>query len=116
MTDREKIMEMVSRAKQAMLGENLNCRLARDGFFADYLIAHGVTIQRWIPVTERLPKKELEEYKRLGWDVYPCLAYLGTFVTKLFFDGKNFINIEGVSYTAEVTHWRPLPEPPKEDE
>ena len=34
-------------------------------YLADHLIAHGVTVQEWIPVTERLPGREgkLEPWK-----------------------------------------------------
>lgn len=28
------------------------------GIIADYLLANGVTVQKWIPVSERLPAKE----------------------------------------------------------
>ena len=86
---------------------------------ADHLIANGVTIQRWIPVTERLPKEELEYVtEENGWEMYPCLVsclnMLGSmYVTKLFFNGEDFVDDEYVRYTAQVTHWMPLPEAPK---
>ena len=88
------------------------------GIKADHLIANGVTVQEWVPVSEP-PKKEFEEFtKGTDWDVYPCLASVGKtdggrYVTKLFYDGKRFVNSECVCYTAEVTHWMPLHDPPK---
>ena len=62
---------------------------------ADYLIAHGVTVQEWIPVTERLPdvRKFVLVYDNING---VCLDYR---------DGDSF------GY-CEVTHWMPLPEKP----
>lgn len=55
---------------------------------------------RWIPVTERLPEKHervLVHSKRVKMKT-------------------DFINNDGKWYTTPlVTHWMPLPEPPKEE-
>ena len=82
---------------------------------ADHLIANGVTVQRWIPVTERLPEIE-------------CCTYS---VDVLFYvrdDGiyAGYVNHETGTWKCrchavkfaknKVTHWMPLPEPPKEVE
>ena len=71
--------------------------------FADYLISHGVTVQEWISVDDRLPEQGEEaicidadgdmmigKYTELGW-IFPC-------------------------YFEELTHWMPIPQPPKEVE
>ena len=76
---------------------------------ADYLIANGVTIQRWIPVTERLPEK--------GGN-YLCIVksslFRGaTYQTILGYDKAGFY--DGCIFVEDVTHWMPLPEPPKEE-
>ena len=71
---------------------------------ADHLIANGVTVQNWIPVTERLP----EEWKRV-------LVYIP------HIDGMTFAKLRGGSWYAtwdsmkldHVSHWMHLPEPPK---
>ena len=72
---------------------------------ADYLLDNGVTFQRWIPVTERLPEKDLE-------DVLAFDGISGFFITfmKTTIHGKRYFVIGH----DDVTHWMPLPEPPKE--
>ena len=70
---------------------------------ADNLIANGVTIQRWIPVTERLPKAytDVLAYRKSGCEVECCIDIHSNFWLK--------------DPTSEhiVTHWMPLPEAPK---
>ncbi len=78
-------------------------------FCADYLIAHGVTVQEWIPVTERLPE-EGETVLIFGYwheKFQPLMCYLSPHRK-----GEWFTSVAGQQvYT--VTHWMPLPEPPK---
>ena len=67
---------------------------------ADWLITRGVTVQEWISVEDRLPEQGEEaiciaadgdmmigKYTEWGW-MFPC-------------------------YFEELTHWMPLPEPPR---
>ena len=73
---------------------------------ADQLIANGVTIQRWIPVTERLP------------DLHTTvLVYDQESKRDLFWydeNGFNVVDEYGCTYPVKtVTHWMPLPEAPK---
>ena len=64
-------------------------------------------IRRWIPVTERLPE---EAGNYLTFSVGGTWGQLSA-VEISFWDCKNFhVN----SFTV-VTHWMPLPEPPKAD-
>lgn len=79
---------------------------------ADYLIANGVTLQQWIPVSERLPEKNCKclvcvdvdvwgkEYKAIAVEQYNE-DWLGWYS-----DGGKIPN---------VTHWMPLPKLPKEN-
>ena len=75
--------------------------------FADYLIAHGVTVQEWISVDDRLPEawKQVLIYSR--HDFYESAVYIGV-------PGKWRVtwNHEMLE-TDSVTHWMPLPQPPK---
>lgn len=78
------------------------------GIVADFLIANGVTIQKWIPVTERLPEKEGN---------YLVATNKGKAAESHFFPECDIVpgkHRDAVFCYPGVTHWRPLPEPPKE--
>ena len=68
---------------------------------ADNLIANGVTIQRWIPVTERLPTEEEAD------DDGFVFAY--TIANKKIIARWTDV----CRFSVLVTHWMPLPDPPK---
>ena len=75
--------------------------------FADYLIAHGVTVQEWISVNDRLPEEKVNcivHYKHAYCDNDDYWA-IGT----CFYDGEKF----QIGLAYKVTHWMPLPQPPK---
>lgn len=78
---------------------------------ANYLVEHGVTIQEWIPVSERLPE--------LNTDVLVCDAKYGYFGVWSLGRYKNkdalYWEDDGGWFKSldDVTHWMPLPEPPK---
>ena len=101
--------------------ENLSvseeCKEERFGHVADYLIENGVTLIGWIPSSE-LPKEK-------GWYwVYVPKYYGGSSSGKETVNGIAFAKWSGKSWSIEtgyhkrpgcVTHWMPLPEPPKEE-
>lgn len=71
------------------------------------VISNSETTTKWIPVTERLP----QEGGRYMCNV-KSFAFPGSFYqTILKYDKYGFR--EGHIYTDDVTHWMPLPEPPK---
>lgn len=75
---------------------------------ADYLIANGVTVQEWVSVDDRLPE-ENGRYLTVNkmWDYKIC-------VFDLWFDGGFwYIDEEDDLFNFEVTHWMPMPQPPK---
>jgi hypothetical protein len=106
MADREKLIELLCEAKS---------KSADDAWFsdatyaeqlameADHLIANGVTVQKWIPVTERLPQ---EDVRVLVWLTDGVNSY-----TKMDTDRRH--NNRWVRWGMYVTHWMPLPTPPK---
>ena len=91
--------------------------------FADCLLAHGVTVQEWISVKDRLPEDSgyyLVVYRdkyngsiSIAFDMYvKCNAgewwesEFACDITKQFLWAAKL-------QEQEVTHWMPLPQPPK---
>ena len=128
MNVREKLVELIKDGIRKGLRAKGDDRL--DYSFedvADHLISNGVTVQEWVPVTKRLPQED-------G-------AYLVTIVTINSFNEYKYIDIRsfakdgemvneyelagqknvwyyhdsewGYISTDSVTHWMPLPQPPK---
>lgn len=113
MADREKLIELLGEincnASDCDECEFRNfeddCVRRQKEIIADHLIANGVTVQKWIPVTERLP----EQYEAvIGWTG-------NTMGEVQLSHGDEFIWVDddGWNNTAPVTHWMPFPEPPK---
>lgn len=82
------------------------CAMVRG--IVDALIENGVTVQEWIPVTERLPEKNDR------WVL--CLCVSGA-IEVLKFDYTMWdwdAQYPGRCYMENyVTNWMPLPKPPK---
>ena len=88
----------------------------------DNLIAHGVTVQEWISVKDRLPIEEAKAYEK-EWDDYPEYIVMidrGWLPATLYYDWEEnewfSINTALERKTYKVTHWMPLPQPPKEND
>lgn len=99
MTEREKLIEILGGMSGIAWSPSVR------GIIADYLLANGVTAQKWIPVSERLPDKPgdyLVLSKNRNYSVRTFLIYDEV--------RKEFIHIEN----GVITHWMPLPERPKE--
>lgn len=75
---------------------------------ADYLLDKGVTVQEWISVDDRLPE--------VGGYVV-CIAKRNPFsrfmpiVARI--EKNGWVNPMTEQYISEVTHWMPMPNPPK---
>ena len=82
----------------------------------DVLALFDAAPEKWIPVTERLPDKEYWEYqKKYSQDKMEVLVMIeGAWIpTTLYFDDDgDFIDDDGDAWL--VTHWQPMPRPPKE--
>ena len=99
---REKLVELIEKASYECdegTRDLYDMREVADGI-ADFLIAHGVTVQEWISVEDRLTEQGEEaiciaadgdmmigKYTEWGW-MFPC-------------------------YFEDPTRWMPLPLPPK---
>ena len=73
--------------------------------FADHLIAHGVTVQEWIPVNDERKPKEGEDVLVAVFDGYDTYTDMDC----LMRDGKWCFETENY----KVTHWMEKPQPPK---
>lgn len=116
MSDREKLIELIQSAVNG-------CDRYWAELIADHLIANGATVQQWIPVSERIPDKNgkylaLLEYVKCVMILNFSLDFVVRdeygFPTKekkscFYYYDDDWENIE----VPEVTHWMPIPEPPK---
>lgn len=103
---REKMIELVEAAGDKALARHIP--LTAD-LIADELIANGVTIPEWIPVTEQLPRPFVSVLAFLP-DHAPCPTVHECYITA---DGEwCSAAVYGVE-DGDVTHWQPMPQPPK---
>ena len=129
---REKLIELLEADDCPLLyvlGENV-------GSLADYLIANGVTIvtdnnvghkltptgkdicvltngvtvQQWIPVSERLPELDVDVLAFNGDYIFISQYYISHFCS---WDKVGHLVCVKDSYAKNPTHWMPLPQPPK---
>ena len=87
-------------------------------YLADHLISSGVTVQEWISVEDRLPDKD-ECYIVTACDE-GCSCGVGIWYDTVvieaeYYKGEWSWNENGTEYdiTDLVTHWQPMPNPPK---
>ena len=65
--------------------------------------------QRWIPVTERLPERDVQV---LGWyKDNPFSQYRHEVVA---WNGNGWVFVYAHRYVTNVTHWMPLPKAPED--
>ena len=97
---REKLVELIESARY--WGSNTSEEIAEN------LISNGVTVQEWISVEEKLPENG-------GYVV--CIAKRNPFsrfmpmVARI--EKNGWVNPITGQYISEVTHWMPIPQPPK---
>lgn len=105
---REKLIELLKQGEcltpcsfdEDVECDGIKCSDCERKSMADHLIANGVTVQRWIPVTERLPED--------GQIVLTCkngICEVQTYEARRngWVSGRVFWSM------AFVTHWMPLP-------
>lgn len=98
---REKLVELLGRCA---VEESITIEPVAENRLVDFLDNHGVTVQEWVSVDDRLPddndrviafrpnEPEISAYKYCvmwGWSVKASLKHRG------------------------ITHWKPMPQPPK---
>lgn len=119
---REKLTKVVASRPELLKGLNISIKKVWE--FVDHLIANGVTIQEWISVKERLPEdvygKDREQIVVLVCTKsgkvsqcarmadYECIADETLTKVEWIKNGKFYW-----SKNKAVTHWMPLPQPPK---
>lgn len=105
---REKLVELLR--KGSILGTSVTY-----AEMADYLLANGVTIQQWIPVSERLPEKDKSALVYFGsgnmavgywYDKDECISFWQIWTDDGWVSDAD----------CEPAHWMPLPQPPKKEE
>ena len=103
---REKLVELIGDCKWYMPLEDL----------ADHLLANGVTVQEWIPVSE--PPKENGRYYvhvKMHDISYVKIATFSKESVAGLHDNcwYEYDSDVGFYEVKDVTHWMPLPAPPK---
>lgn len=117
---REKLVELLSekcmetcKQRKGYVCSVEECKRSKEkccGFYADHLIANGVTVQEWISVDDRLPR-----------NYTPVLAYIPSLAQTMQqtvhechigADGE-WHSSTAPAYREGVTHWMPMPHPPK---
>ena len=97
---REKMVELIAKAKYICANDYSDH--TEDEYIADTLLDNGVTVQEWISVEDELP--EDDEVVIICTD--KNFVYAGELIGDTWF-------LDNDSWTATVTHWMPLPQPPK---
>ena len=107
---KEKLVELQMQAKIGWTKEE----------FADYLIAHSVTVQEWISVKEHLPQDDLpfcalcEIVQVLLDDGTVTVGWYNRGLKCWYYMPINAINFVGHDYDkTPVVAWKPLAQPPK---
>ena len=106
---REKLVELLGEVQETGVNEipaGFGCtrEYVKNEMVASYLIANGVTVQEWISVKDRLPDKRGEylcyyKFEPDSPDVVCENTYQGSGLW--------------LSEMDKVTHWQPMPQPPK---
>ena len=97
MNVRQKLVELLGRCA---VEESITIEPVAESRLVDFLVNHGVTVQEWISVKDRLPGEPMR-----------CLVY--TKRGKYWGYEITYYNQGFYTQYAEVIYWMPLPGPPK---
>ena len=107
---REKLIEIVKKAAYSSLPSNTED--FHLNMFVTNLLSHGVTVQEWISVKDRLPEEGEYVLCVLKGFNYGGKIQVCKFVPADKFKDKPYFEHFRNGFPS-VTHWMPLPEPPK---
>ena len=100
---REKLVELLGRCA---IEESITIEPVAESRLVDFLVNHGVTVQEWISVDERLPENFISV---LGYMTdageFPPVRECYTVGNAFFFPALGDIH--------PVSHWCEMPQPPK---
>ena len=119
---REKLVELLGKVQQfgavctvsQMDDRYSNVKQVSNTEVADHLFSNGVTVQEWISVDERLPENDVMV---IGYTPCDGFMFVGFYHEEKKYDWKVWRIITAMRstkvMTKKVTHWMPLPRPPK---
>lgn len=120
MTDRDRLIELLKGNPPYHINEVAFWQDEHIGALADYLIANGVTVTdnnvgcKWISVEDRLPTDNSEVLVcRYNSKLCFCTIQIDRYDGYGKWDELNSLYDTNI---WSVTHWMPLPQPPKEVE
>ena len=113
---REKLVEIVERTSVRTLPKN-TCH-TNIVMLVNALIEEGVTVQEWISAKDRLPDKDgcyIVTACDEGCSCGDGIWYDTVVIEAEHYKGEWSWNENGTEYdiTDFVTHWQPMPQPPK---
>ena len=116
---REKLVELLLKEDDVCkpneckdCGANGSCYYHRA---ANRIIAHGVTVQEWISVDDRLPENDVMV---IGYTPCDGFMFVGYYHEEQKYDWKVWRIVTAMRstkvMTKKVTHWMPLPPAPED--
>lgn len=109
MNERQRLIEIIEKARTEAVSTIGSMNNGFAAWYADKLIEAGVTFNQWIPVHERLPEPKV----KVAIFTRSRAIYLGWHANHGGI--KGFETAVGFIQLGRITHWMPLPEPPKEE-
>ena len=107
--EREAILREIERRESLIIGDKLVSVDAMKSFIKNRPAADVAPVRKWISVKDRLPEEKVNcivNYKHAYCDTdgYWAIGFC-------YYDGEKF----KFNPIYKITHWMPLPEPPKEE-
>ena len=109
--------KLVERLDNAIIDSDDNYGFPNTTQVADHLIAHGVTVQEWISVKDRLPDNKEHDWvlaqvvEDNGYMHIPKVMEYRQLRNDWFEETYGWLSEHNGLFS--VTHWMPLPQPPK---